>query len=47
LADRILQILTDPATAERMGQRSREWITGKFAFREFINRIKSALLSHT
>jgi glycosyltransferase involved in cell wall biosynthesis len=47
MADRIQQILTDPAIAERMGQRSREWITGKFAFREYINRIKSVLLAHT
>lgn len=43
LADRMATILDDPALAERMGERSREMITGKFAFREFINRIVTEL----
>ena len=45
MADRIAQILDHPATAEIMGKRSREWITGKFAFKAFIGRIKTALLA--
>lgn len=47
LADRIQQVISDSETAKRMGQKSREWITGKFAFREFIGRVKAVLLSHT
>lgn len=43
LADRILRIIDDPAEAERMGRVSREWITGKFAFRAFIERIVNTL----
>lgn len=43
LADRIARVIDDPAEAQRMGRVSREWITGKFAFREFINRIVKAL----
>lgn len=43
LADRIVRVIDDPASAERMGRVSREWITGKFAFRAFIDRIVKAL----
>jgi glycosyltransferase involved in cell wall biosynthesis len=43
LADRIVRILDDSAMAARMGRTSREWITGKFCFKEFIDRIMSAL----
>lgn len=43
LADRIERVIDDPELAERMGRASREWITGKFAFRAFIDRIVNAL----
>lgn len=43
LAEKMAMILDDPALAHRMGERSREMITGKFAFREFINRIVTEL----
>jgi len=43
LAEKMAVILDDPALAHRMGERSREMITGKFAFREFINRIVTEL----
>jgi glycosyltransferase involved in cell wall biosynthesis len=43
LAEKMAVILDDPALAQRMGERSREMITGKFAFREFINRIVTEL----
>lgn len=43
LADRIGRVIDNPAEAERMGRVSREWITGKFAFRAFIDRIVQAL----
>lgn len=43
LADRIERVIDDPAEAERMGRVSRQWITGKFAFRVFIDRIVKAL----
>lgn len=45
MADRIARILDHPEIAERMGKTSREWITGKFAFKEFIGRIKTAILA--
>jgi glycosyltransferase involved in cell wall biosynthesis len=44
MSDRIARILNDPLLAERMGKASRSLITGKFAFSEFIGRIKTALL---
>ena len=43
LAEKMAAILDDPELAQRMGERSREMITGKFAFREFINRIVTEL----
>lgn len=43
LAEKMAAILSDPKMAQRMGERSREMITGKFAFREFINRIVTEL----
>lgn len=43
LAEKMAMILDDPEMAQRMGERSREMITGKFAFREFINRIVTQL----
>lgn len=43
LAEKMAMILDDPALAQRMGERSREMITGKFAFRKFINRIVTEL----
>jgi glycosyltransferase involved in cell wall biosynthesis len=43
LAQKMAAILDDCGLAERMGAKSREMITGKFAFREFINRIVTEL----
>jgi len=43
LAERIARVIDNPVEAERMGRVSREWITGKFAFRAFIDRIVKAL----
>lgn len=43
LANKMATILDSPDLAARMGERSREMITGKFAFREFINRIVTEL----
>lgn len=43
LADRVQRVLENPAEAERMGRVSRDWITGKFAFKAFIDRIVNAL----
>lgn len=43
LAEKMSMILDDPTLAQRMGAKSREMITGKFAFREFINRIVTEL----
>ena len=43
LSKKMATILNSPELAERMGERSREMITGKFAFREFINRIVNDL----
>jgi glycosyltransferase involved in cell wall biosynthesis len=43
LAEKMVAILDNQALARRMGERSREMITGQFAFREFINRIVAEL----
>lgn len=43
LAEKMAVILDNPELAKRMGERSHEMITGKFAFREFINRIVTQL----
>jgi glycosyltransferase involved in cell wall biosynthesis len=43
LAEKMAAILDNPELARRMGERSLEMITGKFAFREFINRIVTEL----
>lgn len=43
LAKKMATILDSPELAARMGECSREMITGKFAFREFINRIVTEL----
>jgi len=43
LAEKMTAILDNPELAGRMGERSREMITGRFAFREFINRIVTQL----
>lgn len=43
LAKKMATILDTPGLAERMGERSRAMITGKFAFREFIDRIVNEL----
>lgn len=43
LARKMTAILDNPELARRMGECSREMITGKFAFREFINRIVTQL----
>jgi glycosyltransferase involved in cell wall biosynthesis len=43
LADRLAAVLDDPKRAARMGEVSRNWITGKFSFDAFIRRIESAV----
>jgi glycosyltransferase involved in cell wall biosynthesis len=43
LAEKMATILDTPSLAQRMGERSRAMITGRFAFREFINRIVNEL----
>lgn len=43
LAGRMAELLDNPEIAKRMGDTSKKWITGKFAFREFISRIENAL----
>ena len=44
LQDRIARILDNPDMAASMGAKSREWITGKFSFQHFLDRVESALL---
>jgi glycosyltransferase involved in cell wall biosynthesis len=44
LQDRIARILDDPAMAAGMGEKSREWITGKYSFQRFLDRVEEALL---
>jgi glycosyltransferase involved in cell wall biosynthesis len=44
LAGLMAKLLDEPALARRMGATGRERITGKFAFREFIQRVRTALL---
>ncbi|KVW94652.1 hypothetical protein ABW22_11420 [Thiobacillus denitrificans] len=43
LAKKMATILDTPGLTERMGERSRAMITGKFSFHEFINRIVNQL----
>jgi glycosyltransferase involved in cell wall biosynthesis len=43
LAQRIGQILDDPAMAAKMGKSSRELITGRFGFERFVDRVVAAL----
>lgn len=45
LAEKIVAVLDDPSVATRMGATSREWITGKFAFQQFVNRISQVLVA--
>jgi glycosyltransferase involved in cell wall biosynthesis len=45
LADRIAEVLDNSDLAKKMGERSRAMITGEFAFSEFINRVRSGILS--
>jgi glycosyltransferase involved in cell wall biosynthesis len=44
LRDRIRQILDSPALVARMGAKSREWITGKFSFQHFLDRVESRVV---
>jgi glycosyltransferase involved in cell wall biosynthesis len=44
LQDRIARILDNPDMAASMGAKSREWITGKFSFQRFLDRVEGALL---
>lgn len=44
MAEKIAMILDTPGMSERMGAFSRELITGRFAFREFIGRISNKLV---
>ena len=43
MAECMARLLDDPAQAERMGRVSREWITGRFAFGAFIDRVVNGL----
>jgi glycosyltransferase involved in cell wall biosynthesis len=43
IREKIALILDNPELSERMGKQSREMITGKFAFREFVGRIVNAI----
>lgn len=45
LAEKIAAVLDNSELAKRMGEKSRESITGKFAFQEFVGRITHALVS--
>jgi len=45
LVDRIGKILDEPETAAKMGRTSRAWITGKFSFQRFLDRVESALVA--
>ncbi len=44
LRDRIVRILDNPAMAASMGAKSREWITGKFSFQCFLDRVEQSLV---
>lgn len=44
LADKLGTVLDDPDGAARMGAVSRDWITTKFSFESFVQRIESALV---
>jgi glycosyltransferase involved in cell wall biosynthesis len=44
LQDKIARILNDPATAARMGAKSHEWITGRFSFQNFLDRVEECLV---
>ena len=43
LAEKLGAVLIDPDRAARMGAVSRDWITGRFSFEAFLQRIESAL----
>jgi len=45
LRDRIERILDDPTMAARMGAKSREWITDRFSFQHFLDRVEQVLVS--
>lgn len=44
LTQRIDWILNHPVEAKQMGEKSREWITGKFSFQCFLDRVEEALV---
>lgn len=44
LQDCIARILDDPTIAADMGAKSREWITGKFSFQRFLDRVEEEIL---
>jgi glycosyltransferase involved in cell wall biosynthesis len=44
LQDRIARILDNPETSASMGAKSHEWITGKFSFKQFLDRVEKRLL---
>jgi glycosyltransferase involved in cell wall biosynthesis len=44
LRERIGRILDSPTLAARMGEKSREWITGKFSFQHFLDRVEHGLI---
>jgi glycosyltransferase involved in cell wall biosynthesis len=47
LKQRIEWILDHPAEAAAMGAKSREWITGKFSFQHFLERVEEAIMRET
>jgi glycosyltransferase involved in cell wall biosynthesis len=46
LTAKLAAVLDDPERAARMGAVSRDWITGRFSFEAFIQRVESALGCH-
>ncbi len=43
LAEKLGAVLDDPERAARMGSVSRDWITSRFSFEAFLERVESAL----
>lgn len=44
LQNRIAEVLGNPRMADEMGKKSREWITGKFSFQRFLDRVVGILM---
>ncbi len=43
IADAIVELLSDPARASKMGAAAREWVAREFAFGRFCDRLREAL----